>query len=124
MKSKKEQIKYWLLSGLVAFILIASGLGKLSGSLGTPELIEGLGGVANVQLLGIFEIVIALIWLIRRTAVVGTLFAMIYFGGAMAVHFVRHEPVLTPLILQIIIWVTAAFRTPELTLRLLNKNAE
>jgi CBS-domain-containing membrane protein len=71
--------------------------------------------------LGVMELIIALIWLIPRTGVVGTLLAVAYMGGAIAVHFINSQPVFTPVIIQVLIWIAAAVRFPELTKRLVNK---
>lgn len=71
MNSKTKNIIGWTLAVLVAVIFIGSGLMKLTAA--TPELIKGLGGASNVQLLGILELVIVILFLIPRTGVMGAL---------------------------------------------------
>ena len=121
MNQKTNKIIGWVLAGLVAFALVGSGMVKLSGGAQAAEMAKGLGGAGHVMLLGILELVIALIWLIPRTGIVGTLLAAAYMGGAIAVHFIGNQPILIPVVIQILIWIAAAVRFPELTKRLLNK---
>ncbi|MHC8949741.1 DoxX family protein, partial [Sphingobacterium hungaricum] len=118
MNTKTKNIIGWVLAGLVAFVLIASGVQKLIGS---PEMVEQsakMGGLATLRILGTLELVIAVLYLIPRTGVLGTLLAVAYMGGAMATHLVGGMPILIPTIIQILIWITSAIRFPELTTRL------
>lgn len=121
MNIKTNKILYWVLTGLVAFILTASALAKLSGGEQAAEMAKGLGGMEHVTTLGILELIIVALWFFKRTGVVATLLAVAYLGGAMAVHFVNSQPVWTPAIIQVIVWLAAAYRFPELASRLFNK---
>ncbi len=121
MNQKTNKIVSWVLAGLVAFALVGSGMVKLSGGEQAAEMAKGLGGSGHVMLLGILELVIALIWLIPRTGIIGTLLAAAYMGGAIAVHFIGNQPVMIPVVIQMLIWIAAAMRFPELTKRLMNK---
>ncbi|MFS0488688.1 DoxX family protein [Leadbetterella byssophila] len=105
-----------IIKGSVALLLITSGAAKLSGLIeGMPE---AVGGMWQMRFLGGLQMVIALAWLYDRTAIVGTFLAMAYMGGAMAVHFVKGEPLYFPLVIQCLIWIGAWLRFPELHLRL------
>lgn len=121
MNQKTTKIVSWILAGLVAFALVGSGMVKLSGGEQAAEMAKGLGGTGHVMLLGILELIIALIWLIPRTGIIGTLLAAAYMGGAIAVHFIGNQPVMIPVAIQMLIWIAAAMRFPELTKRLMNK---
>jgi len=121
MNQETNKIVSWVLAGLVAFALVGSGMVKLSGGEQAAEMAKGLGGSGHVMLLGILELVIALIWLIPRTGIIGTLLAAAYMGGAIAVHFIGNQPVMIPVVIQMLIWIAAAMRFPELTKRLMNK---
>ena len=116
----KNKIIYWGLTALVALVLTASAMVKLSGGEQAAEMAKGLGGPSHVMILGILELLIVLLWCIPRTGVAGALLAMAYMGGAMAVHFAGGQPILIPLLIQVVIWVAAAYRFPELTRRLWN----
>ncbi len=121
MNEKASKIIYWVLTGFVAFILAGSAMTKLSGGEQAAEMANALGGSGNIVTLGILELTIVLIWIIPRTGVLGTLLAIAYLGGAMAVHFVHGESVLIPMVIQIIVWLSAIYRFPELTKRILNR---
>ncbi len=123
MNKKTNKVVYWILTGLVAFILTASALVKLSGGEQAAEMAKGLGGMQQVTLLGVLELIIVALWFFKRTGVVATLLAVAYLGGAMAVHFVHSQPVWTPAIIQVIVWLAAAYRFPELATRLFHKQA-
>lgn len=120
MKEKTRKIVSWIFAGLVAFVLAGSGMAKLSGGEQAAEIAKGVGGVTNLTMLGILEFAIAVIWLVPRTGLIGALLAIAYMGGAIAVHFINHQPVLIPVVIQILIWVATAYRYPEITRRLFN----
>ncbi|MGB7394196.1 MAG: DoxX family protein [Pricia sp.] len=119
MNKKTRNIVGWLLTGFVALILLASGGFKLSG--GNPEMIAGIGGETNLVILGVLEIVIVVLLLIPKTAIIGTLLAVAYMGGAIAVHFTGGQPLMVPVLIEILIWIAAFVRLPELSQRILTK---
>lgn len=121
MNTKSNKIIYWVLTALVALVLTASAMGKLMGGAQAAEMAKGVGGLANLKILGILELTIVALWLFPKTGVVGALLAIAYMGGAIAVHFTSNQPVLIPVIIQIVIWLVAAYRFPELIKRLLGK---
>jgi hypothetical protein len=120
MNEKTKNIVYWGLTGLVAFVFIGSGLVKLSGGEQAATMAAGLGGKSHVQFLGILELAIAALWLVPRTGVLAALLAVAYLGGAMAVHFISSQPIMVPLVLQILVWLVSIYRFPELKKRLFN----
>lgn len=118
MNNKTKRIISWLFTGLVAFVFIASGLFKLFGGQRTAEMAKGVGGVSNLAVLGVLELIIAAIFLVPRTGIVGTLLAVAYIGGAMAVHFVNGQPLGIVIFIQVLIWVAAYVRFPQLRQRI------
>ncbi|MBP9054992.1 MAG: DoxX family protein [Saprospiraceae bacterium] len=98
-----------------------SGIMKLMGGENAAEMAKGAGGESNLLILGIIELCIVALWFIPRTGVVAALLSIAYMGGAIAVHFTQGQSVLVPVIIQIIIWITAVIRFPELSIRLFNK---
>ena len=121
MNTKSNKIIYWVLTALVALVLTASAMGKLMDGAQAAEMAKGVGGLANLKILGILELTIVALWLFPKTGVVGALLAIAYMGGAIAIHFTSNQPVLIPVIIQIVIWLVAAYRFPELIKRLLGK---
>ncbi len=121
MDKKTNQIIRWVLTGILVFILMGSGIFKVSGTPDTIEMAESLGGNNNLIILGTLEILIAILFLIPKTSIIAILSMTAYFGGAMAVHLVNGESILVPTTIQVLIWITAVFRFPELTLRFVNE---
>jgi uncharacterized membrane protein YphA (DoxX/SURF4 family) len=121
MNSKTKNIVGWVLAALVAFIFISSGAMKLTSGADNPEMIKGLGSAANVTMLGALELLIAALFLYPRTGIVGSLLAIAYMGGAIAVHLTTGKPILPLIGIQIFIWLVSLFRFPELGQRLFGK---
>ncbi|MBK9212620.1 MAG: DoxX family protein [Saprospiraceae bacterium] len=121
MNLKTKQIVGWILTGLVALAFVGSGSLKLFGGEGDAEMVKELVGT-NAMILGIIEFTIVALWFIPRTGVVGSLLAIAYIGGAIAVHFTSSQPIMVPVIIQILIWIASVIRFPELGSRLFSKN--
>jgi len=104
-----------ILTGLVTLILFGSGIAKISGA---PQMVEGLtrARIPQQAILAIasIELLCLVLYLIPRTAVLGTLLLTGYFGGATVVHVIIAESVMPPLVIGLIIWSGAYFRVPEL----------
>lgn len=118
MNNKTGSIVGWILTGLVSFL--ASGLFKLFGGEKTIEMANSLGGSQHLVVLGILEIVMVALFLIRRTAIVGFLLMVAYMGGAITVHFTTNQALGVVIGIETLIWITGAIRFPELTRRLVN----
>jgi len=118
MNSKTRNMINWIFASLVALIFIGGGLFNFSGAPATVGMAKGVGGHTNLILLGALEIISAILFLIPRTGILGTMLLIAYMGGAIAIHFVNGLPILFPTIIQILLWVSAAMRFPELTTRL------
>lgn len=118
MNEKSKNIIMWILTGLVCIIFIGSGIYKLVGA--NAEMAEGVGGITNLRILGILELIITALFLYPRTGVVGTLLMIAYMGGAIAVVMVSHQPILFNIIIQALIWIASVLRFPELGKRLFN----
>jgi hypothetical protein len=118
MSNKTRNILGWVLAAIVAVLFIGSGVFKLSGASATIEMTKVVGGAANLTILGILELFIATLFLVPRTGVVGALLMIAYMGGAMAVLFVSGKSIVPLIVIEILIWVTATLRFPELVQRL------
>ena len=70
--------------------------------------------------IGIIEIISLVLFLIPRTGIIGTLLIASYMGGAIATHLQHHQPIAMAVIIQILLWITAFIRFPELKERLLS----
>lgn len=121
MNNKSIKVLGWIIAGVVALALLGTGLLKLSGGSQAAEMAEGVGGRGNLIILGSMEILIAILWLLPRVGLLGGLLAMAYMGGAMAVHFINNQPLIIPLVIQVLIWLGVALRFHETTRRLRNQ---
>lgn len=70
------------------------------------------------QIIGVIELVSLILFLIPRTGVVGSLLLIAYMGGAIVTHLQHQQPFIVPVIIESLVWISAALRFPELVTRL------
>ncbi len=114
--SKKKLILSWVLSLLPALMMLGpSAYFKLNPS---AEMVEGFGKMGltaqKVFMIGIVEIVIALLYLIPRTSFLGAILVTGYLGGATFVHVSGGDLFIMPVLFGILIWVGLGLRRPEI----------
>lgn len=123
MTKKTKKIIHWILTGIVGFIFIGSGVVKLGGSEDAIQMAEGIGiNISTLFSLGIIELIAAVLFIIPRTGMLGTFLLIAYMGGAMAAHMVLGESFLFPALIQVFVWVVACIRFPELHQRILTRS--
>jgi hypothetical protein len=71
------------------------------------------------RILGLIELLAAILFIVPRTGVVGALLLIAYVGGVMATALQRRQPLAMFVVLQVLIWMAAVLRFPELGQRLL-----
>ena len=85
MNDKTRKIVGWIMSGAVSAVLIMSAIMKLKG---TPEAMDMLTGwgftESEITMIGVGELLSAILFLIPKTSSLGTLLLRAYFGGAIA----------------------------------------
>lgn len=119
MSQKKRNIVGWVLSGLLALVFIMSAFMKLTQDEAAVEQAAAFGiDAATYRTIGIIEVVSLVLFIIPRTGVIGTLLLAAYLGGAIVTHLLHHESVVTPVVIQCVLWITAVIRFPELLQRL------
>jgi hypothetical protein len=125
MSPKVKTIIGWTLTGLIVLVFIKSMSMKLIGS---PEAVKhslALGLSAQTQkFLGILELLSVILFVIPRTGLLGTLLLAAYLGGAIATHVEHDQSAVMAIIIQGMLWITAAIRFPELSRRLLTGHAD
>ena len=120
MNTKTQKIVGWVLTALISLVFIGSAGMKLMGGAGSDEASAAMGLTAeNIKLIGIVELISVLLFIIPRTGLLGTLLLAAYLGGAIATHLEHQQAFLAPVILQVLVWITAVLRFPELSRRLL-----
>lgn len=121
---KTKRITYWVLTGLVAFVFLGSATGKLSANEEALKMAAGFGLDAKTYaMLGIVELVCAILFIIPRTGIIGTLLLAAYMGGAIASHLEHGVSIVAPCIVQAFMLLVAFYRFPELTSTLLHSKS-
>jgi hypothetical protein len=119
MSEKTGKIVNWILAGLIGFIFIGSAMSKFFGGDEAAEMAKGIGlTVTTLKMLGAVELISAVLFILPRTGVLGTLLLAAYMGGAMATHITHGQSVIAPMLIQAVLWVAAVIRFPELRNRL------
>ena len=113
--SKKMRITGWVLSVLIAaFLIFASASGKFTEWEGKAEMFAKMGWTEDLLFkVGIVEVVIAVLFLIPRTAFVGAILLTAYLGGAVATHVRIGDPFFVPIIIGVVVWTALGLRRPE-----------
>jgi hypothetical protein len=122
MTTKTKNIIGWSLSGLVGLMLIASAIDKIIATKHAIGMASSFG-IATHQyiMLGIIEVVSVILFLYPRTAILGLLLLSSYLGGAIATHLQHGQSTAFPAAFEVILWIAAVIRFPELTQRIIKK---
>jgi len=114
MKSKSRSVVGWILTGIAGLLILSSGVFKLSGA---PMIVEGmtkLGVGPYIPLLGTMEIVFTALFVFPKTSKIGFLLVTCYFAGALATDLSHGNPIMTPILILVLVWVAAFLRKPEI----------
>lgn len=114
MKTKK--IITISLTVLVAIMVITSGFMK---AIHLPWSVEGLVKFNlpnSATLLGLMEMLFAVLFLVPKTMRIGFILLNCYFAGAMATELSHDGSMFNPAVPLALIWVTAFFRDRDLFL--------
>ena len=118
MNEKTKKIVGWVLAGGLTAFIAFSAIGKLTADPMPMDMLTGWGFTeGEVTLIGIGELLSVILFLIPKTASLGTLLMSAYFGGAIASHMQAEAPwddYTIPSIILIVIWITALIRNPEI----------
>jgi hypothetical protein len=111
--SRGRRIAGWLLTGLLTALFAASAAGKLTGAAQVVEVMQKWGLGDQVVLIGVGELVSALLFAIPRTHSLGLLLLSAYMGGAIVTQMQHGESYAVPSVILVVIWVTGFLRHPE-----------
>lgn len=104
-----------VLSGLVGLAFLASAVGKFVGGAGLEEGFTHLGLPMEIQYpLAVLELVIAIIYLVPQTAVLGAILLTGYIGGAICTHWRVGDVFVVQAIIGILVWVGVFLRDRRL----------
>lgn len=120
MSQKAIKITGWTLTILSWLLFTMSAVMKLIQNETALAQAASFGIDGGTYLMiGVIEIISLILFIIPRTGVVGTLLLVAYMGGAIATHLQHQQPVAVAVLIQILVWITAVVRFPELKQRLL-----
>jgi hypothetical protein len=101
----------WVLHGLIAGVMILAGSAKVFG-LFPPEEVAKLGLGLPIQVIGVGELVSAILLLIPRTSSLGLLLTSGFWGGAICLHMSKAEPFVMQSVFLLLVWVGGYLRVP------------
>lgn len=120
MSQKTMKITGWALTIILGLLFLMSAFMKLFQNETTIEQIASIGLDAKTYwLIGIIEVFSLTLFIIPRTGVIGTLLLAAYMGGAIVTHLEHQQPIFMAVAIQVVLWITAFIRFPELKQRIL-----
>lgn len=121
MSQKTIKITGCVLTIILALLFTMSAFMKLTQNETALAQASSFGiDATTFQFIGIIEIISLILFLIPRTAILGTLLLVAYLGGAIVTHLQHQQPIAMAVIIQILVWITAFVRFSELKERLLS----
>lgn len=111
--SRGRRIAGWILTVLLTVLLIGSSVGKLTRATPVVEMMQKWGLGNDVLLIGVGELVSALLFVIPRTHSLGLLLLSGYMGGAIVTHMQHGESYVVQSAILLAIWVAGFLRHPE-----------
>lgn|SRR5690554_5934586 len=121
MTQKAIKITGWVFTLILGLLFTMSAVVKLTQNEIALAQASNFGITPDTYVfIGLIEIISLILFIIPRTGVLGTLLLAAYMGGAIATHLQHQEPVAVAVVVQVLVWVTAFIRFPELTQRVLS----
>ena len=111
-QSKARRITAWILSALITLMFTISAVAKF---LRPPEVmiaVQKWNLTDELTMIGIGELVSALLFFIPKTHSLGVLLLSAYMGGAIVTHMQNDEPYIVQAITLLVIWIVAYLRDP------------
>ncbi len=112
--TKTRNIVTWVVVGFVSLAMAASAIGKLLQVQPVTEMFGKANLVSWVIPIGILELVCAILFLLPRTAGLGTLLVTGYFGAAFLFHLVIADGgFVGSIFLGLMAWLGGYLRNPH-----------
>lgn len=108
-----RRIAAWILTGILGALFVMSAVMKLAGAQPVMESFAKWGLEHKAFLIGLGELISALLFILPRTHSIGVLLLSAYMGGAIATHMQHNEPYVFASLFLLVVWVTAYLRHPE-----------
>ena len=106
----------WILSGLIAILLIGpSAMEKFMEWEGKDKMFAHIGFTSDLIFkIGILEVILAVMYLIPRTAFLGAILLTGYLGGATVTHLRVGDAFIAPVIIGVVMWIGLGLRCPQI----------
>ncbi len=119
MSQKAIKITGWGMTIVLALVFTMSAFLKLTQNETALAQASSFGiDATTYQFIGIIEIISLILFIVPRTGILGTMLLVAYLGGAIVTHLQHQQPIAMAVIFQILLWVTAFIRFPELKQRI------
>lgn len=119
MSQKAIKITGWGMTIVLALVFTMSAFMKVTQNETALEQASSIGlDASTYQFIGIIEIISLILFIIPRTGVLGAMLLVAYLGGAIATHLQHQQPIAMAVIFQMLLWITAFIRFPELKQRI------
>ncbi|MCB0535973.1 MAG: DoxX family protein [Saprospiraceae bacterium] len=112
--SKTRKISSWVIVGLLGALFAFSSFSKIAGAEMMAANFEKWGLSGWLTIIGIGELVSAILYLIPRTSSLGVLLLSAHMGGAIVIHMSNGEPFIFPAVLLLLVWVGNYLRNTEM----------
>ena len=112
--SKGRKITAWILIGLLSALFLMGGIMKLAGGQEAADNFAKYGLEGRGMLIGMGELIAAILFLIPRTSSLGVLMLTGHLGGAIATHMEHGEPFMPVAIILLLVWFANWLRNPEM----------
>jgi DoxX-like family len=109
--SKTSNIAAWIIAGLLTALYLFSASGKLFLH---PEQMEQMKLGDWRVIIGLGEIVSALLFLVPKTSKYGSFLLSSYMGGAIIIHMTAGLSIAMPVVVLLLIWLVTYLRNPQL----------
>lgn len=101
----------WVLSGLLTAFMMFSASGKFADFPGKAEMFDKMGWSESLMVnIGIVEVIIALLFLVPRTAFVAAILITAYLGGAVATHVRVGDAFFFQITIAVVYWIALGLR--------------
>ena len=109
-----RRIAGWVLTVLLTALYVPSAVAKLYGPAELLKVFQEWGLGDQRILIGVGELISALLFVIPRTHSLGVLLLSAYMGGAIVTHMQHGESYIFQSVILVVIWATGFLRHPEL----------
>jgi len=112
--SKTRKISSWAIVGLLVALFAFSSISKIAGVEMVATNFEKWGLPSWLTIIGIGELLSAILYLIPRTSSLGVLLLSAHMGGAIVTHMSNSEPFIFQAVILLLVWVGNYLRNPEM----------